>query len=135
MTKKSKEYTRGQLARKTGCNLETVRYYEKEGLLPEPARTEKGYRLYDSSDAKRLKFICRCRELGFSISEIRRLLSLVDKNHYTCADICAITQEHITDVKNKIADLNRILKTLQAMAKQCSTGTSTECPILDTLFE
>lgn len=129
------QYTRGQLAQKTGCNLETVRYYEKEGLLPEPVRTEKGYRLYDSGDIKRLKFICRCRELGFSIVEIRQLLSLVDKNDYTCADISTIAREHIADVKNKIADLNRILKTLQGMAKQCSAGTSPECPILDALFE
>jgi len=132
---KTGEYTRSQLAKLTDCNLETVRYYEKEGLLPEPRRSEKGYRLYGDEDVKRLNFIRRCRELGFTVAEIRELLSLVDNRNYTCADISAITQEHIADVKNKISDLNRILKTLQGMEKQCSAGNTPDCPILDALFE
>lgn len=135
MTKKTQEYTRGQLAAQTGCNLETVRYYEKEGLLPKPRRSEKGYRIYTNEDVKRLNFIRRCRELGFTVTKIQELLSLVDQHNYTCDDISRMTQTQILDVKGKIADLNRILKTLQNMSKQCSAGNNPDCPILDALFE
>ncbi len=128
------EYTRGKLAKKIGCNLETIRYYENEGLLPEPRRTESNYRLYDDKDVKRLNFIRRCRELGFTIAEIRELLSLVDNEDYTCADISMITKEHIESVKSKIKDLKNILRTLQDMAKQCDAGNSPDCPILEALF-
>lgn len=130
-----KEYTRGQLAKKTGCNLETIRYYEKEKLLPLPRRTQTGYRLYGSEDVKRLNFIRRCRELGFTISEIRELLSLVDGHNYTCADISAITKTHVEDVKRKISDLRKILKPLQEMAEKCGAENNPECPILDILFK
>ncbi len=130
---KRQGYTRGVLAEKTGCNLETVRYYEKAGLLRKPARTQKGYRLYGAEDVKRLHFIRRCRELGFSISEIRGMLDIVDKRTYTCADISAMTEAHIRDVKGKISDLRKILKTLQSMAEQCQSGKGQDCPILDAL--
>ena len=126
---------RGQLAKKVNCNLETIRYYEKEGLLPEPRRSENGYRLYSDKDVKRLNFIRRCRELGFTIVEIRELLSLVDDHNYTCADISIITEEHIMEVQRKISDLKKILKTLQGMAKQCDADNSPDCPILEALFE
>lgn len=129
-----KDYKRGQLAKEAGCNIETIRYYEKEGLLPEPQRSEKGYRLYQIEDLKRLNFIIRCRDLGFSIAEIRELLSLVDKHIYTCSDIHGITQTHINSVQRKIADLNNILMTLQDMAQKCNAGDNPDCPILDTLF-
>jgi len=130
-----KDYKRGQLAKEAGCNIETVRYYEKEGLLPDPPRSDKGYRLYQTEDLKRLSFIIRCRDLGFSIVEIRELLSLVDKHNYTCADINEITRTHIENVQRKITDLNNILTTLQDMAHKCDAGNSPDCPILDTLFE
>ena len=134
MAKKSEEYTRGQLAQKTGCNIETIRYYEKERLLPKPKRSENGYRLYGHDSLKRLNFIRRCRELGFTIIEIQELLSLVDQNDFTCADISTITKSHIDSVKKKITDLQNILKTLQKMARQCGSGNNPECPILDALF-
>ncbi|MBI1216648.1 MAG: MerR family transcriptional regulator [Alphaproteobacteria bacterium] len=135
---KRQEYTRGALTKKTDCNLETIRYYEKEGLLRKPLHTKAGYRLYGEEDAKRLRFIRRCRELRFSISEIRELLSVVDGHDYTCHDISAITQSHIQDVKGKIFDLRKILKTLQDIASQCHAGSSpagnsVECPILEAL--
>ena len=134
MARKSEEYTRGQLAQKTGCNIETIRYYEKERLLPKPKRSENGYRLYGHDSLKRLNFIRRCRELGFTVIEIKELLSLVDQNNFTCADISTITQSHIDSVKKKITDLQNILKTLQKMARQCGSGNNPECPILDALF-
>lgn len=127
------EYSRGQLAKKTGCNSETIRYYEKETLLPEPRRSENGYRLYDGKDIKRLSFICRCRNLGFTINEIRELLNLVD-NSYTCSDISSITEIHIQDVQSKITDLKNILKTLLRMSRACNTDDSLDCPIIEELF-
>jgi len=130
-----KEYTRGQLAKKSDCNIETIRYYEKEGVLPEPRRTEKGYRLYSDEDTKRLNFIRRCRELGFTIAEIRELLSLVDNKSYTCADVNNITQTHIGGVKDKISDLTNILKALQEMSDKCDSGDGMDCPILEILFK
>lgn len=134
MAKKSEEYTRGQLAQKTSCNIETIRYYEKEKLLPKPKRSENGYRLYGHDSLKRLNFIRRCRELGFTVIEIKELLSLVDQNNFTCADISTITKSHIINVKKKVTDLQNILKALQKMTRQCGSGNSPECPILETLF-
>ena len=126
-------YTRGQISAKTGCKLETVRYYEKVGLLLPTARSRSGYRLYAEEDAKRLRFIRRCRELGFSISDIRDFLGIVEKRAYTCADICAVTQVRIADVKDKISDLKKILKALENMSAKCPSGTGKDCPILEAL--
>ncbi len=130
---KKSEYTRGKLAEKTGCNPETIRYYEKEGLLQKAIRSHNGYRIYTETDAKRLRFILRCRELGFSVLEIRSLLDLVDKKDYTCSDIRTITQTHIADVKEKISDLKKIFKTLQEMSEKCRSNKGKDCPILDAL--
>jgi MerR family mercuric resistance operon transcriptional regulator len=76
---------RAELARRTGCNLETIRYYEKIGVMPDPPRTTSGYRVYDDSHASRLRFVLRARELGFTIEQIRGLLDLVDGGTRTCA--------------------------------------------------
>jgi len=81
---------RAELAQRTGCNLETVRYYEKVGLLPEPPRTTSGYRSYDNSHERRLRFVLRARELGFSLDEIRELLRLVDERDQPCAEARAV---------------------------------------------
>jgi len=127
-------YKRGELSKLTGCNIETIRFYENKALLPEPKRSEKGYRLYNGNDVKRLKFILRCRELGFTLLEIQELLGLVDGRNYSCADISAVTEVHIEGIQQKLKDLKNILKTLQNMAKKCNAGTSEDCPILDALF-
>ena len=82
-----KRLKRSELARRTGCNLETIRYYEKIGMMPEPPRTASGYRIYDDTHVARLRFILRGRELGFSIEELRGLLSLVDRGTQTCAEV------------------------------------------------
>ena len=81
---------RAELAQRTGCNLETVRYYEKVGLLPEPPRTASGYRSYDSTHERRLRFVLRARELGFSLDEVRELLRLVDERDQPCAEASAV---------------------------------------------
>lgn len=123
----------GRLAALTDCKIETIRYYEKIGLLPEPARTGGGYRVYDDQHMKRLSFIRRCRELGFTIDEIRGLLTLVDGGNYTCGDIKKLTLEHVDSIRQKIKDLKKLEKTLSIIASQCSGGSTPECPIIDAL--
>lgn len=124
---------RADLARRTGCNLETIRYYEKIGMMPEPPRTASGYRVYDETHVARLRFILRGRELGFSIEELRGLLQLVDRGAQTCAEVKALTEQHLADVRAKIADLKRIEKVLAATAAQCSGEQVPECPVLEAL--
>lgn len=125
---------RGELARISGCNLETIRYYENIGLMPDPARTDSGHRLYSPDNQRRLRFVLRARELGFSIDEIRSLLSLVVLGTYTCGEIYDITQEHLKSVSDKIADLQKLQLTLENISKDCATGDEPECPIVDTLI-
>ena len=126
--------TIGTLSKLTGCNIETIRYYERVGLLPDPPRTGGGHRLYSEASVKRLKFIRRSRELGFTIEEVRELLELVDGKRYTCDDVHALTVDHLEDVKKKMADLRRMERVLKTMAAQCSGGKVPDCPIIDALF-
>jgi len=124
---------RADLARRTGCNLETIRYYEKIGMMPDPPRTASGYRVYDEGHVSRLRFILRARELGFAIEQIRGLLELVDGGTQTCAEVKERTERHLMDVRAKIADLKRIEKVLAATASRCSGEDVPECPVLDAL--
>jgi len=126
-------FTRGDLARATGCNIETIRYYEKTGLLPDPPRTDVGYRIYSAAHATRLRFILRARELGFSMEDIRGLMGLEDGAAPTCAEVKERTERHLADVRGKIADLRRIEKVLSVTAAQCSGEDVPECPVLETL--
>lgn len=125
----------GRLSKRTGCNIETIRYYEKRGLLPSPPRTAGGYRLYDSDHLKRLTFVMRSRDLGFSMAEIEKLLSLVDEHQLTCHDMHQQTLAHVGDIRSKIADLKRLERVLTEIASKCSDGTVPECPIIDALYE
>jgi MerR family mercuric resistance operon transcriptional regulator len=125
---------RAELARRTGCNLETVRYYEKVGLLPEPPRTAGGYRNYDTTHERRLRFVLRARELGFSLDEIRELLRLVDERDQPCAEVRTVAAAHLGDVRAKIADLRRMERVLKDVVAQCAGGTQPECPLIETLF-
>lgn len=125
---------RGELARRTACNVETVRYYEKIGLLPEPPRTTGGYRTYNTQHERRLRFVLRARELGFSLDEIRTLLRLVDERERPCADVRVVAATHLADVQAKIADLKRMEHVLKDMVTQCAEGTLPECPLIETLF-
>jgi MerR family mercuric resistance operon transcriptional regulator len=126
---------RAELALRTGCNLETVRYYEKVGLLPEPPRTQGGYRRYDATHERRICFILRARELGFSLHEIRELLHLVDdERDQPCADARTIAAAHLDEVRAKIADLKRMERVLKDVVVRCGDGTRPECPLIETLF-
>ena len=126
----------GELSGRTGVNIETVRYYEKIGLVPPPARTEGGHRAYEDAHVARLTFVRRARELGFTLDEVRSLLKLVDGEHSRrCADVRAVTVEHLDDVRQKIRDLKRLERTLSVIVARCEGGTVPECPIIEALFE
>jgi MerR family mercuric resistance operon transcriptional regulator len=129
----AKGLQRGELARLTGSNLETIRYYEKIGMIPEPPRTASGYRVYDETHVSRLRFILRARELGFAIGEIRGLLGLVDDGTQTCAEVKERTERHLANVRAKIADLQRIEQVLATTAAQCSGENVPDCPVLEAL--
>jgi MerR family mercuric resistance operon transcriptional regulator len=128
-------FSRGEVAARAGCNIETVRYYEQVGLLPAPPRSAGGHRAYDDGLVRRLLFIRRSRALGFSLDEIRELLRLVDGGSYTCAQIEQLALAQIGEIERKIADLRKLQAALQTMAKQCSGGDTPACPIIDALFE
>ncbi len=127
--------TRGELARSTRCNIETIRYYEKAGLLPDPPRTAAGYRIYAAAHIARLRFIQRARELGFTLDDIRGLLGLEDGTAPNCAEVKARTDRHLSDVRAKIEDLRRIEGALAKTAAQCTGADVPACPVLDTLAQ
>ena len=124
----------GALSKQTGCNIETIRYYEKIHLLNVPARTEGGHRMFDHAQVKRLIFILRCRQLGFSIGEIRNLLGLVDGDAASCAEVKSVTELHLGDVRQKIHDLKNLEGVLAQMVSECTGTEVPECPIIDTLY-
>ncbi len=130
----SDSYSRGTLAKRTGVNAETIRYYETIGLMPDPPRSQGGHRVYDETGLQRLSFIRRCRELGFTLDDTRGLLALVDEGQYTCAQIRDRTQVHLGDVREKIADLRRMEKVLKQMVAECTGGLVPDCPIIKTLL-
>jgi len=123
----------GQVSRITDVNIETIRYYERIGVVPKPARTQGHHRLYEPADLDRLQFIKRSRALGFSLEDIRGLLHLVDEKNFTCAEIHGITMSHLADIHAKIADLRRMENVLTEMAMKCETGAVPACPIIDAL--
>lgn len=127
--------TRGELSKVTGCHIETIRYYEKAGLLPDPPRTAAGYRIYAATHLARLRFILRGRELGFTLDDIGGLLGLEDGAVPTCAEVKARTDRHLADVRAKIADLVRIEVVLAQTAAQCSGADVPICPVLQSLAE
>jgi MerR family mercuric resistance operon transcriptional regulator len=125
----------GLLFTQTNCKIETTRYYEKIGIFPKPPRTEGGHRVYSENHLKRLVFIRRGRELGFSLEDIRALLKLIDGGANTCQQVEAITLHHIGNIHQKILDLKKLEKILAKISSQCEGGVVPECPILDALFE
>src|SRR5712692_10052551 len=125
--------SRGELAARTGCNIETIRYYEQIGLLPPPPRSQGGHRLYGQDLFKRLNFIRRSRELGFTLEEIRELLRLVDGGKYTCKQVETLALQHARDIQRKILDLKKLKNVLEAMASQCRGGKVPACPVIEAL--
>jgi MerR family mercuric resistance operon transcriptional regulator len=133
--KQTEGFSIGALSTRSGVHIETIRYYEKIGIVPAPARSAGGYRIYGADHVRRLHFIRRGRELGFSLDELRGLLHLVDGQTYTCREVHALTVEHLAAIHQKIADLQRLEQVMSDMAKQCKGDQVPECPIIDALFE
>jgi MerR family mercuric resistance operon transcriptional regulator len=127
-------YTIGQLAREVNVNLETIRYYERRGLIPEPPRNPSGHRQYSDDAVLRTKFIKRSQALGFSLKEISEILSLRMEPGITCGDIKAKVEAKMVDVDQKIADLEQIRDALYRLVRKCNgKGPVGGCPILETL--
>ena len=124
----------GALATHTGANIETIRYYERVGLLPAPARSSGGYRLYGTNHVKRLNFIRRARVLGFSLAEVRKLLTLADQRSRPCAEVRAVAAAHLEDVKGKVADLKAMERVLADTIARCEAGGGSHCPMIDALY-
>jgi len=121
----------GELAEKAEVNVETIRFYERKGLLPEPPRMKSGYRSYPEENVQRIRFIKRAQQLGFSLKEIRELLNLRSDRAANCDEMCLITEKKITEVRGKINDLMKIEKALTELVDHCrEMETTGPCLIL-----
>lgn len=123
----------GELSRRTGCNIETIRYYERIGLMPAPPRRGR-YRSYGADDVGRLGFVRRARELGFTLDEIRALLGLAAGGQAACAEVRTLAASHLEDVRARIADLKRMERVLAASVRACDLGQDAGCPLIDALY-
>lgn len=125
--------TIGKLSDETGVNIETIRYYERIGLVPAPPRSQGRHRLYDDLHRRRLAFIRRSRALGFSLNDTRDLLGLARGHDLTCAEVKALTEQHIADIRGKVRDLRKLDRILSELASKCRGAKVPDCPILDVL--
>jgi MerR family mercuric resistance operon transcriptional regulator len=126
----------GELGRMAGCQVVTIRYYEKIGILPEPDRSAGGHRVYSGAHRERLTFIRKARELGFTLDTVRSLLSLSEQPQgEPCADVDRIAVQHLANVRGKIADLRSLEATLERMLDVCGHTTVEQCRVLDSLRE
>ena len=128
--------TRGELAQQGRVNAETIRYYERRGLLPKPPRTPSGYRAFDPEAVRRIRFIKQAQALGFSLKEVRELLRLRVDPRRSCGDVRARAEAKLTDIEEKIRSLHAMKKTLARFVAACSgRGPVSACPILEALDE
>jgi len=125
----------GQLAAICECPVETIRYYEKIGLLPAPARLANGYRSYDEDHRKWLLFILRSRALGFNQQEVRRLTDVAHQQTPACAAVHDLLQQHVDDVRKRVHELQRMEKALLRLKHKCQNGMLHDCPVIDELME
>lgn len=123
----------GKVSELSGVGIETIRYYEREGITPKPERTTAGRRVYDKDAIAKLRFVRRCRDLGFSISDIRTLLELSFSDETTCEEACSIGVYNLELVRKKITDLKRMENALTELVSSCGKGRK-ECPMLQELF-
>ncbi|MGH8650982.1 MAG: MerR family transcriptional regulator [Gammaproteobacteria bacterium] len=121
----------GVLSKRTGCNIETIRYYERIGLLPKPPRAPSGYRMYKLDDVNRLRFIRRARSLGFTLDAVRGLLKLSDDE--TCNEVSLITKRHLKEIAEKIANLRAMQRVLSDLVVHCDAGGTPGCPLIEAL--
>jgi len=125
--------TIGDLGKATGTKAETIRYYERIGLLPKPPRTSGNYRDYGQAELGRLSFIRRSRDLGFSLDQVRALLKLADDRNCDCAGIDQIAKAHLLEVDRKLADLAALRRELKGVIGSCDGGTVADCRIIEAL--
>jgi DNA-binding transcriptional MerR regulator len=127
----------GVLARQTGCTVPTIRYYEEIGLLPAGPRTDAGRRIYGQAAMKRLTFIRRCRDFGFSIEQVRELTGLVDEPDRPCTEVRDVVAKHLEQLREKLADLRALEQGMSAFVCSCDTacagGAAVDCTILEDL--
>jgi len=123
----------GELSRRTGCNIETIRYYERIGLMPAPPRRGR-YRSYGGQDVGRLGFLRRARELGFTLDEVRALLGLAAGGQASCAEVRDLAASHLQDVRARIADLKRMERVLAGSVRACDAGQDPGCPLIHALY-
>ena len=127
----------GVLARQTGCTVPTIRYYEEIGQLPAGPRTDAGRRVYGRAAVRRLSFIRRCRDFGFSIEQVRELVALVDEPERPCTDVRAVAAGHLATVREKLAELQALERSLAAFVGSCDAacagGAAVDCTILEDL--
>lgn len=122
-----------EAASASGCHLETIRYYERIGLMPSPGRTGSGYRDYSQIDVERLRFVTRGRDLGFSLEEIRSLLRLAENADLSCQEVDQLARGHLQEIQAKLKDLARMASELERVIHSCGGGERAQCTILDTL--
>jgi MerR family mercuric resistance operon transcriptional regulator len=134
MAKAAEEIQIGTLSERTGVNIETIRYYERVGVLPRPPRSTGGFRRYGSDDVKRLGFIRRLRDLGFSLDSVQALLDLAQTRRSACAEVHDLAAGHLARVRDKIKDLRRMERVLKDMVASCERGVAPECPMIETLW-
>lgn len=123
----------GDLSRNAGVNIETIRYYERVGVLPKPSRQTNGRRLYGDADARRLGFIRHARDLGFDLPSVRLLLALQERPEASCEDASRIAQAQLEEVESRLARLNRLKTELARMVAECRKGIVAECRVIEAL--
>ncbi len=129
-------YRISQLAKECNVNKETIRYYERLGLIPEPTRTDSGYRMYPENMVQRIGFIKRMQDLGFTLQEIDKLLGVVDRDEVKCKDMYDFTDLKLREIQSKIDDLKKIERMLISLKEKCPENKEMfECPIIETLME
>ncbi|MCF6319046.1 MAG: helix-turn-helix domain-containing protein [Proteobacteria bacterium] len=127
----------GEVSKQTGCKIETIHYYEKINIMHEPPRTDGGHRIYSLTDIKRLNFIRKCRNLGFSLDQVRELLRFIDEPDHYCGEVKAMAMVQYRAVQEKIDELKNLQEALNTMIVQCKGDSYTidDCPIIDALFD
>jgi MerR family transcriptional regulator, mercuric resistance operon regulatory protein len=130
---RAETFSIGELSKHSGVNIETIRYYERIKMLPAPPRTANGRRVYGAAEKRRLSFIWRSRDLGFTLEVIRALLALGGPERALCADVHKIASAHLASVRRKLSDLIKLEMILAETVAQCSEGATPDCPVLDIL--
>jgi len=125
----------GIVSQRSGCSIDTIRFYEKAGVLPQALRTESGRRTYNEGDVARITFIRRARELGFSLDEVRGLLALAEGSGDACEQVQSLAQYHLNEIVTKIADLTTMQTVLGALVTQCAEGNNVACPLIAALSD